>query len=189
MTDLLELNENLILMLFLSVSIIICLVNIILSNYKFHKILFFSIFSTLVCIFYLLLDAPDVAMTEAAIGVCVSTVIIFTFLTKYYNIPEVKRKFDSVRFIYSIIAVTAVIMLFIEFDKIIPAFADTNSPINTLDSKYYIENTLEEIKIPAYVAAILGSYRGFDTMGETIVVLIAGIGFLLITAQKESNDE
>jgi multicomponent Na+:H+ antiporter subunit B len=51
-------------------------------------------------------------------------------------------------------------------------------------TKYYIENTKNDIGIPSIVAAILASYRGFDTLGETSVILIAGIAVILILARR-----
>jgi hypothetical protein len=38
----------------------------------------------------------------------------------------------------------------------------------------------EDIDVPNAVTAILASYRGYDTLGETAVVFTAGIGVLML---------
>jgi multicomponent Na+:H+ antiporter subunit B len=35
------------------------------------------------------------------------------------------------------------------------------------------------------VAAILASYRGFDTLGETAVILIAGLAVIVIKSRRK----
>ena len=62
----------------------------------------------------------------------------------------------------------------------IPKIGLLENPIHKGVSDYYIRNTESEIGIPAFVAAILASYRGFDTLGETCVILIAGLGACII---------
>jgi multicomponent Na+:H+ antiporter subunit B len=37
------------------------------------------------------------------------------------------------------------------------------------------------------VAAVLASYRGFDTLGETALILIAGISVLLILSRSSAQ--
>jgi len=38
------------------------------------------------------------------------------------------------------------------------------------------------LHIPNVVTTVLASYRGFDTLGETIVVFTAGLGVLMLLA-------
>ena len=44
----------------------------------------------------------------------------------------------------------------------------------------YIERTHDEIGVPNMVTAILASYRGYDTWGETTVIFTAGVGVMLL---------
>ena len=57
----------------------------------------------------------------------------------------------------------------------------------------YISRTPIDIDVPNAVTAILGSYRGFDTLGETAVVFTAGIGVLLLLSglrrRREDEDD
>ena len=55
-----------------------------------------------------------------------------------------------------------------------PAFGDPNAPVQRHPSPSYVERTPQEIDVPNVVTAVLGSYRGYDTLGETTVVFTAG---------------
>ena len=59
-------------------------------------------------------------------------------------------------------------------------WGDPNSPASTHVGSYYIEHTIEDGHVPNAVTAVLADYRGFDTMMETGVVFIAGIGVLAL---------
>ena len=61
-----------------------------------------------------------------------------------------------------------------------PNFGSNVSPSQTHVAKQYIERTPDEIHIPNIVTAVLASYRGYDTLGETAVIFTAGVGVLLI---------
>jgi multicomponent Na+:H+ antiporter subunit B len=52
---------------------------------------------------------------------------------------------------------------------------------------YYIQSAYSDTKTPNMVTAILGDYRGFDTLGETIVVFAGGIAcfFILNTRRRK----
>jgi multicomponent Na+:H+ antiporter subunit B len=54
-------------------------------------------------------------------------------------------------------------------------WADPESPASTHLSAYYIENAVAETHVPNLVTAVLGDYRGYDTMFETVVIYCAGM--------------
>jgi len=62
-----------------------------------------------------------------------------------------------------------------------PSWGDPKSPANAgVVSQYYIENTMRDTNVPNLVTAVLADYRGYDTMFETVVVLIAGIAVMAV---------
>lgn len=61
-----------------------------------------------------------------------------------------------------------------------PDFGDVNSPANTHLSSYYLENSIKQTDVPNVVSALLADYRGFDTMLETCVVLIAAVAIIFL---------
>ncbi len=48
---------------------------------------------------------------------------------------------------------------------------------------YYIRKAYFDAATPNMVTVVLADYRGFDTLGETLVVLTAGIACLLIVGR------
>ena len=62
----------------------------------------------------------------------------------------------------------------------IPAFGDPEAPAQQHLKQRYIEQSTTEIGVPNTVTAVLASYRGYDTLGEVIVIFTAGIGVMLL---------
>jgi len=129
-----------------------------------------------------LLNAPDVALTEAAVGAGVTTVLFLaTFgLTKAREKPvQPQRRLLGL----VVVCVTGAVLLYATLDM--PHFGDADTPVQThpLRHKYLVEEQ-QEIDVPNTVTAVLGSYRGYDTLGETTVILTAGIGVLLLLGRS-----
>jgi multicomponent Na+:H+ antiporter subunit B len=61
-----------------------------------------------------------------------------------------------------------------------PIWGDKDSPASRHVSNRYITEAYGASHVPNLVSAILADYRNFDTMLETSVVLIAGLGIFLI---------
>ena len=83
-----------------------------------------------------------------------------------------------------IVGVAAIILfvpaaLFL-FPDILPAVGDSNSPVNSYLSTYYIENSLTDTGAHNMVTAVLADYRGFDTLFETCVMFLAGTTALMV---------
>ena len=62
----------------------------------------------------------------------------------------------------------------------IPSFGDPYAPAQQHVKPHYIKHSEEETGVANVVTAILASYRGYDTLGEVMVVFTAGIGVLLL---------
>jgi multicomponent Na+:H+ antiporter subunit B len=74
----------------------------------------------------------------------------------------------------------------------LPLIGDANSAPNTHVSPRYIEKSYEETASPNMVTATLADYRGYDTLGETTVIFIAGIATVMIlrtAASKKYKEE
>jgi multicomponent Na+:H+ antiporter subunit B len=73
-----------------------------------------------------------------------------------------------------------------------PHIGDPNAPIHQHPSPTFVERSQSDMHgLPNVVTAILASYRGYDTLGETTVVLTAGIAVLMIlrTGKDDSVDD
>lgn len=62
----------------------------------------------------------------------------------------------------------------------LPAFGDPDSPAATHVSPRYIESGPAESGGRNIVTTVLADYRGYDTLGETTVIVAAGLACMLI---------
>jgi multicomponent Na+:H+ antiporter subunit B len=141
------------------------------------------------CAIYLLLDAPDVAMTEAAINACLSTVILLEFVNHKTNTNETStneigyalhdRQNDKK--ILGIIAACSTFAILFYFGYKMDDFGTSVAAIDSGAVNHYIENSYSEIGISNYVTSILASYRGFDTLCETVVIFLSSVGAMIIS--------
>jgi multicomponent Na+:H+ antiporter subunit B len=70
-----------------------------------------------------------------------------------------------------------------------PRFGDPEAPIHKHPSPSYVERTPGDIDMPNVVTAVLASYRGYDTLGETVVVFTACIAVLLLLRPVRKDEE
>ena len=61
-----------------------------------------------------------------------------------------------------------------------PRFGDPAAVVHTHVAPRYLAESEAEIGVPNVVTAILASYRGYDTLGELVVIFSAGVGVLLL---------
>ena len=91
------------------------------------------------------------------------------------------RKYINVTFL-----IAAILLLFVIVAKIdvLPAIGDIDSAPALHVSKYYIEHSVQDTNSPNMVTAMIVDYRAFDTMFETTVMFLAGIGVIMILAGR-----
>jgi multisubunit Na+/H+ antiporter MnhB subunit len=65
-------------------------------------------------------------------------------------------------------------------------WGDPDSPASSHVSPVYIEQAVKETHVPNIVTAILGDYRGYDTMFETVVIYCAGMAVISVLRRSRS---
>ena len=144
-----------------------------------------GIYSFLGAGWMMILDAPDVAFTEAAVGAGISTVLMLSTLA--LTSKEMNRPKSSPLVPLTVVTVTGAALIYGTADM--PHFGDPLAPIHRYPSPSYITKTAEEIKTQNVVTAVLASYRGYDTLGETVVIFTAGISVLLLLRRTDRAGE
>jgi multicomponent Na+:H+ antiporter subunit B len=169
--------------LFLLTLLVITAVAIVRSENLFVSVMLTSIFSLLMAANFFILDAADVALTEAAVGAGVTTVIFLSALA----LTAEREKFAHAgsRIALLVVVVLAMLLIYATFDK--PRLGDPNAPVHQHVAPWYLENTPVYMDIPNVVTAVLGSFRGYDTLGEVFVVFAACIGVLFILGPRPDN--
>lgn len=150
----------------------------------FASVMLMGIFSLLSASLFTVMDAVDVAFTEAAVGAGVSTILMLATLSL------TKREESMLYSRAQPAALLAVLLagsalIYATFDM--PRYGDPAAPIHHRVAPHYIEHTEDEIGVPNLVTAVLASYRGYDTWGETTVIFTAGVGVMLLLGRTAST--
>jgi multicomponent Na+:H+ antiporter subunit B len=125
---------------------------------------------------FVLLDAVDVAFTEAAVGVGISTVLLLVTLALTRSREAVTPR---QRRLPGAIAVVLAGGTLGYASQDLPAFGALDSPVQSHPvTATYLSGSQGDIGIPNTVTSVLASYRGLDTLGELVVVFTAGLAVL-----------
>ncbi len=173
---------SLIVNLVLLVFLLVMAIAVLKSKHLFAMAMLFGLYSLLVAGLFVVLDAPDVAFTEAAVGTGISTVLMLVTLASIKDSHEAVT--TSKKRVGPLIICTAMGALLIFGTHDIAELGDIQSPANQQVALRYIEQGQAETGVPNLVTAVLASYRGFDTLGEVTVVLTAGIGVLMLLGNR-----
>lgn len=142
----------------------------------FAVVILGGIYSFLMASVMIVLDAVDVAMTEASVGAGISTVLMLGVL-HMTKTQEADPAHTPVLPLILACAVAAV-LVFGTWD--LPPFGVADQPVHLRVADRYLAQSIAETGVPNVVTSVLASYRGFDTLGETTVIFTAGIGVLLL---------
>ncbi|MEE9426934.1 MAG: DUF4040 domain-containing protein [Paracoccaceae bacterium] len=142
----------------------------------FAMVMLSGVFSLLSALLFVTLDAVDVAFTEAAVGAGISTVLMLATLALTSRTE--KQSSRSIVLPLTVVTITGAAIIYGTLDM--PNFGDANAPAQLGVAAQYMENSPHDIDVPNVVTAILASYRGYDTLGETAVVFTAGAGVLVL---------
>lgn len=143
-----------------------------------------GLYSLLSAAIFVILDAVDVAFTEAAVGAGITTVLFLGTLALTDREEKVPARFSPWPLV--VVLITGAALVFGTLDM--PGFGDPNAPANKHVAPEYLADQVRQkpsgepvkVGIPNIVTTILASYRGYDTLGEVTVIFTAGIGVLLL---------
>jgi multicomponent Na+:H+ antiporter subunit B len=152
----------------------------------FAVVMLSGIYSLLSASLFLDLDAVDVAFTEAAVGAGISTLLMLASL-KLVGRFENKSRYKP-GLALGVVLVTGALLIYGTLDM--PHFGMADAPAHLHVAPRYINDSMAEIGVPNIVTSVLASYRGYDTLGETLVVFTAGIGVMsLLLVSRQTKEE
>lgn len=151
----------------------------------FAVVMLSGIYSFLAASMFVVMDAVDVAFTEASVGAGISTVLSLAVLALMPADEKPSPKIDFPALLIVLITGSALIYATIDM----PAFGDPMAPANLHVAPRYIEDSMREIGIPNIVTSVLASYRGYDTLGEVTVIFTAGIAVMMLLMGTEPENK
>ena len=164
--------------IFLVTMMVVIAVMVLRTRRLFAAIVMTGAYSLISAAMFVNLDAVDVAFTEAAVGAGISTVLLLAAMAR---LPAEEKPFKRNQ-IGPIIIVAIVGILLVTAVTALPPFGAPDAPVHTHVGPRYLAESYSKLHIPNAVTTVLASYRGFDTLGETIVIFAAGLGVVLLLA-------
>ncbi len=193
-------NFRLILLIFL----VLCALFVSFSKNLLVSVMIFMSYSLVMCIIWVLLESPDLAITEAAVGAGVTSVLFFITLkrisamgkehaderdktTLEINARKGVKIFDHYYKLIALVLGAVLIFAMIMTASNTPPFGSAENPYNNEVSERYLEKGIEETGAVNAVAGMILDYRAFDTFGESCVLFIAA-SCVLILLRNDKTD-
>ena len=79
----------------LLLAVLVCAVGVSLTKNLLSAVIIFMTQSLVMCIIWILLESPDLAITEAAVGAGVTTLLMFVALKKLHAIKTREDEHDG----------------------------------------------------------------------------------------------
>ena len=188
----------------LLVFLVLCALFVTFSKNLLVSVVIFMSYSLVMSIVWVLLESPDLAITEAAVGAGVTSVLFFITLkrisamgkehadaqdkvTKEINSRPAVRKFDRYYRGLAVVLGLAIVVALLLTASNAPAFGHADNPYNNEVSERYLEKGLEETGAVNAVTGMTLDYRAFDTFGESCVLFIAGACVLILLRDDKTD--
>lgn len=131
-----------------------------------------------VALTYVLLGAPDLAMTQIAVEILTVILFVLTFI----HLPKFQRA-STLPTRLGDAAVATVFGAAMGFLCLVASEQRYGEPV----SAYFVENSYPLAHGRNIVNVILVDFRGLDTMGEITVLALAGLGVVALWSAKRSG--
>ncbi len=176
----------------LTVFVVVTAVATALLRDTLAAIIVFAAYSLGMALFYTLLLAPDVGLTEAAIGAGVTTILLLVTIAKTSR-PSAERIFAKINWPAAVLSAGLAAVLLATVGAIpVENFLGEATPVTGAAGTpgeavtgHYITETYRDTGVTNAVTAVLAAYRGFDTFGEAVVVFAAGVAVLVVLHRGE----
>ena len=162
--------------------LVISVIGIIVLRNLLAAVILLGMYSLAAAGAFVVMDAVDVAFTEAAVGAGISTILLLGALsyTTHEQKPQRHNNYGALVFVF----ITGALLIYGSLD--LPDYGSATSPVQTHPEigRRFIDESASETGVPNIVTSVLASYRGYDTLGETAVVFTAGIAVLSLLGRR-----
>lgn len=159
-------------------------------------IIIYTTFSLVMSIVWMIIKSPDLAITEAAVGAGITSILFFITLSSVGELKEFENigfdkkpeKKNSKLFNAVGLAITLVIIiLLLNTVSKLPNFGDISNPVFNEVYNRYVEMGMEDTGALNLVAGVILDYRAFDTFGEAIMIFTALVGLLMLLKKDKEK--
>ncbi|MFB9280072.1 Na+/H+ antiporter subunit A [Cohnella cellulosilytica] len=164
----------------LAVSIAVSAGFVLFVNSRLTSIIAVGAVGYLVSLLFVIFRAPDLALTQLV----VETITTALFLLCFYFLPKLKKEIVRIRVKVSNLVISVGVGAVF---TLIGISAQSTNPFKPIS--YFFLNSYELSGARNMVNAILVDFRAFDTMLESVVLFIAGIGVYTLINLRRSRRE
>ena len=136
-------------------------------------------YSLVIC--FLLLKAPDLAIVQIVVDTI--TLIIMVAVVLDSSREELYSKPDKQGYVFAVIAILLTVILLYFFTVSIQSLDGLGKSTLRM-AHHYIEDAAQKTGSANLVTGVVFDFRGYDTMGEAVVLVTAVIGVLTILRLK-----
>jgi multicomponent Na+:H+ antiporter subunit B len=170
-------------------------------------------YSLMMALLWCEMNALDVGFTEAAVGAGISTVLLLAAISRIgrresarphghlikpalWSMRELRLRLAAedarprrTARLGALLVCALVAAALLYGTRHMPQVGDANSPANASwkVAQHYLNESKKEVGPPNVVTSVLGDYRGYDTMGETVVIFTAALCVLLLLRQARGG--
>ncbi len=198
-------SEYLLLDIILLFLLVVTAVSVFIIRNLLAATMVLSLYSLLMAVVWLNLDAADVALTEAAVGAGIATVLLIGALV---IVGTEAREYPHIHWpaLLLVLSTTAA-LVYGTLDM--PRFGDPFAPAHNHVAPEYIAQKVEKIHaekdaaqgdvhheresdnfhghVPNLVTSVIVNYRAYDTLFEVSVIFTAGLGLILLVGRPRSE--
>ena len=163
-------------------------------------IIIYTTFSLIMSILWIVIKAPDLAITEAAVGAGITSILMYVVLRnikeidffegnpKKENVKTVKNKGNILYKVTSILLSVGIIAILLVTVSYLPTQGSADVPaVNEVFTRY-VQDSVEETGALNTVASVILDYRAFDTFGEASMLFTATIAVVALIRSKKDED-
>jgi len=151
-----------------AVAFILSIIGVAVFRSRLAKVISLGVVGYMLCAVFIILRAPDLALTQLLVDIV--TVILFVLVI--YFLPQLKDIKESISVKVRDLLVAGLSGAFVTI-FVLATYAHRHT--KTV-AEYFLENSYELAGGTNVVNVILVDFRTFDTLGEIIVLAIAGLG-------------
>ncbi len=189
----------------LLILLVICALWVSFSKKLINAVVIFMAYSCVMSVIWLIIESPDLAITEAAVGAGISSILFFVTLKKIHAVEheeEIEKPedivdmenhwemklFRSVYWITATVICVTLITILLSVVSQLPEFGTAASPDNNEVVERYITKGMEETGAVNIVTGIILDYRAFDTFGEACVLFVAVTCVMILLRVDTKSD-
>ena len=183
--------------IFLLIVLVVTAIAVSLTKRTLTSIIIFTTFSLVMSILWIIIKSPDLAITEAAVGAGITSLLFYIVLRnigeiKISDYPKQKNK-NAVKStfsykVFSIIFTLGIISILLISVSYLPPQGSANTPALNEVFTRYIESGVKETGAINIIASVIFDYRAFDTFGEATMLFTVTMAVVSLLRTKKNGE-